>query len=45
MKPWELEGLSLRDRKDCLDALDWWLEQQDSKTLSGLPPGKEKREL
>jgi hypothetical protein len=29
MKPWELEQLSLADRRDCLDALDWVIQQEN----------------
>jgi hypothetical protein len=29
LKPWEYEALTLRDKRDLLDALDWKIEQEN----------------
>ncbi len=45
LKPWELNSLSIVDRDDYLNALDWWLEQVGpGGSISGRSPAKEGRE-
>lgn len=40
LKPWELERLSLRDRKDLLDAIDWKIEQENEALEKATQKGK-----